>query len=127
MLLAGVAACDLGQQLISGMGELHLEITLDRLRREHGVEVELDRMRVAYRESVSHDASAHVRPVWCPRLAASPRVHHPMSVSQSTFDRTLGNKQHFARMAVSVQPAPSEENVIRAGTGKDGRLAERVE
>lgn len=50
-----------GQHLISGMGELHLEIVLDRLRREHRVDVELDRMRVAYRESISSETSVSVR------------------------------------------------------------------
>ncbi|UCF10502.1 MAG: elongation factor G [Candidatus Bipolaricaulota bacterium] len=41
-----------GEVIISGMGELHLEIILDRLRREFGVEVHADRPQVAYRETV---------------------------------------------------------------------------
>ena len=44
---------DTGQTLLHGMGELHLEVVADRLRREHGVEMELGRARVAYRETVS--------------------------------------------------------------------------
>jgi elongation factor G len=40
-----------GQTLISGMGELHLEIIVDRLRREFNVEVKVGRPQVAYREA----------------------------------------------------------------------------
>src|SRR5579872_988564 len=41
-----------GQTEISGMGELHLEIVVDRLRREHKVEVVQGKLQVAYRETV---------------------------------------------------------------------------
>jgi len=41
-----------GEVVISGMGELHLEIILDRLKREFGVEVKADRPQVAYRETI---------------------------------------------------------------------------
>jgi len=41
-----------GEVVISGMGELHLEIILDRLRREFGVEVQADKPQVAYRETI---------------------------------------------------------------------------
>ena len=41
-----------GQTIISGMGELHLEILVDRLRREFGVQVSVGRPQVAYRETV---------------------------------------------------------------------------
>jgi elongation factor G len=42
-----------GQMIISGMGELHLEILTDRMRREYGVETNVGRPRVAYRESIT--------------------------------------------------------------------------
>jgi len=41
-----------GEVVISGMGELHLEIIVDRLKREFGVEVQVGRPQVAYRETV---------------------------------------------------------------------------
>ena len=41
-----------GQTEISGMGELHLEIVVDRLKREHKVEVEQGRLQVAYKETI---------------------------------------------------------------------------
>ena len=39
-----------GQTIISGMGELHLEIAIDRLQKEHGVEANTGAPQVAYRE-----------------------------------------------------------------------------
>jgi elongation factor G len=47
-----------GQTEISGMGELHLEIVVDRLRREHKVEVVQGKLQVAYREAVQKLADA---------------------------------------------------------------------
>ena len=47
-----------GQTVISGMGELHLEVIVDRLRREHKVEVAQGKLQVAYRETVQKLADA---------------------------------------------------------------------
>ncbi|MBD0283665.1 MAG: elongation factor G, partial [Thermoleophilaceae bacterium] len=46
-----------GQTLISGMGELHLEVIVDRLRREFNVDASVGRPQVAYRETVRGHAS----------------------------------------------------------------------
>jgi elongation factor G len=46
------------QMVIEGMGELHLEIIVDRLRREHKVEVVQGKMQVAYKETIQHSAKA---------------------------------------------------------------------
>jgi elongation factor G len=43
---------DSGQTIISGMGELHLEIIVDRMRREFGVEANVGKPQVAYRETI---------------------------------------------------------------------------
>lgn len=43
---------DTGQTLISGMGELHLEIIVDRMRREYGVQARAGKPQVVYRETV---------------------------------------------------------------------------
>jgi len=53
-----------GQTIIAGMGELHLEVTVDRLFREFKVEANVGRPQVAYRESITKEAKAqgkHVR------------------------------------------------------------------
>lgn len=48
-----------GQTIISGMGELHLDIIVDRLRREFGVEVTIGRPEVAYKESITTTVQHH--------------------------------------------------------------------
>ena len=50
-----------GQTIISGMGELHLDIIVDRIRREYNVEANVGRPRVAYRETVTGNARAEGR------------------------------------------------------------------
>jgi len=47
---------DTAQTIISGMGELHLEIIIDRMRREHNLECDIGRPQVAYRESITKKA-----------------------------------------------------------------------
>jgi elongation factor G len=42
-----------GQTIISGMGELHLEVLVDRMKREHRVQANVGRPRVAYRETIT--------------------------------------------------------------------------
>jgi len=49
-----------GQVIVSGLGELHLEILRDRIFIEYGIRAELGRMRVAYRESVGKTAEAEL-------------------------------------------------------------------
>jgi len=53
-----------GQTIISGMGELHLDVIVDRMFREFKVEANIGRPQVAYRETITHEARAqgkHVR------------------------------------------------------------------
>jgi elongation factor G len=50
-----------GETIVSGMGELHLEIIVDRLRREFGVVGRVGKPQVAYRETVTRCAEAEVR------------------------------------------------------------------
>ena len=50
-----------GQTLISGMGELHLEIIVDRMFREHKVAANVGRPQVSYREAITHTATAEGR------------------------------------------------------------------
>ena len=47
-----------GQTLISGMGELHLDVIVDRLRREYGVEATVGKPQVVYRETIAAEAEA---------------------------------------------------------------------
>ncbi|MGE3548122.1 MAG: elongation factor G, partial [Kofleriaceae bacterium] len=60
---------DSGQIVISGMGELHLEIVVDRLRREYGVRARIGNPQVAYRETITRRAEGENKFV---RVAAGP-------------------------------------------------------
>ena len=70
-----------GQTLISGMGELHLEIIVDRLRREFNVEVKVGRPQVAYREAIRKPARA-----------------------QGKFVRQSGGKGQYGDVVLEVEP-----------------------
>ena len=70
-----------GQTILSGMGELHLEILVDRLRREFKCEANTGRPMVSYYETVGKAAK-----------------------TDFVFDRELGGKRHYARLAVEVEP-----------------------
>ena len=48
-----------GQSIIAGMGELHLEVLLERLERDHGVQVNARKPAIAYRETISASAEAN--------------------------------------------------------------------
>ncbi len=78
-----VENADTGQTLISGMGELHLEVIKHRLLQEFNLDVKVHQPRVSYRETVEHAAEA---------------------VGQC--HRQLGGKQLFARLALTIEPAP---------------------
>ena len=49
---------DTGQTILSGMGELHLEILVDRMVREFGVAANIGKPQVAYRETIRQHAEA---------------------------------------------------------------------
>ena len=72
---------DSGQTLMSGMGELHLEVIVDRLLREYRVAANVGKPQVAYRET-------------CAR-----RV-----VKVVEYDREIGAKRHYARLTLVLAP-----------------------
>ena len=71
-----------GQLLISGMGELHLDIILDRLKREYNVEVQTGKPQVVNKETIAGTAQAHV-----------------------IFDREIHEVRQFGEVTVGVEPA----------------------
>ena len=50
---------DSGQTILSGMGELQLEVSVEKLRARHGVDVVVGRPQVAYRETISTESEVH--------------------------------------------------------------------
>ena len=100
-----------GQTIISGMGELHLEIIVDRMKREFGVEANVGTPQVAYREAIKkpvrgrrqvHQAVGRPRPVR-PRLAqdgaATSRARASSSSTRSRAARCRANTSRRWRRA----------------------------
>ena len=71
-----------GQTIISGMGELHLDIIVDRLKREFGVECNQGKPQVSYKEAITETVQVH-----------------------ETYKEQTGGKGKFADIVVSVGPA----------------------
>ncbi len=70
-----------GQNIISGMGELHLEVLVDRLQREFRIDCKAGTPRVAYRETITQAA-----------------------VSETRFEQQLDGKDQFAFCRISLEP-----------------------
>jgi elongation factor G len=64
---------DSGQIVISGMGELHLEIVVERMRREFGIRARIGNPQVAYRETVTRRAEGEHKVVRASSRASGPR------------------------------------------------------
>ena len=76
---------DTGQTVISGMGELHLEVIIDRLKREFKVEANQGRPQVTYKEAISK----------------------PVELRE-TYKKQSGGRGKFADMIVRVEPADAD-------------------
>ncbi|MBF8286658.1 MAG: fusA, partial [Dehalococcoidia bacterium] len=72
-----------GQTIISGMGQLHLEIIIDRMMREFNVEANVGRPEVAYKETIVQPAKAEGR-----------------------FVRQTGGRGQFGVVHLEVEPQP---------------------
>jgi len=99
-----------GQTILSGMGELHLEILVDRLRREFKCEANTGRPMVSYYETVTAPGK-----------------------SSYLFDRELGGKRHYAQLTVEVVPQKrGSGHAVEVSSGvrrklPDEKLADCVE
>jgi elongation factor G len=70
-----------GQSLLSGMGELHLDVTLKRIEREFGIKLGFGKPRVSYRETVRGSGEG-----------------------AATYQRQVGGDPLFARVRISISP-----------------------
>ena len=85
-----------GQTILAGMGELHLEILVDRLKREFKVAANVGKPMVSYAETVQRHASVPF-----------------------TFDREIGGKRHAVTLTVDINP-------LERGAGRKVSLAREV-
>jgi elongation factor G len=81
-----VPNAETGQTIIKGMGELHLEVLVDRMKREFKVDAVVGRPRVSYRETITQ----------------------PVKID-TTFKRQSGGSGQYARVVVAFEPIPDEE------------------
>jgi len=82
----------LGQTKIKGMGELHLEVLVDRLMREYGVQATVGRPRVAYRETITRTQTV-----------------------DETLKRQSGGSGMYARVVIEFSPMSDEERAKANG------------
>ena len=85
-----------GQTIIKGMGELHLEVYIERMKREYGVDLVTGAPQVAYRETITKEAEFDY-----------------------THKKQTGGQGQFSRVAGFMEPIPSEE-------GKDYEFVDKV-
>jgi len=78
-----------GQTILSGMGELHLEIIIDRLRREYGVDANIGAPQVAYRETIS-------------------KTH----TETYTHKKQTGGSGQFAEVKIVFEPTERNEGIV---------------
>jgi elongation factor G len=74
---------DTGQTILSGMGELHLEVIISRMLREFNTHVNVGKPQVVYRETIAREASA-----------------------TTVFDREIAGQNHFAEVRLTLGPLP---------------------
>jgi elongation factor G len=72
-----------GQILIHGMGELHLEIMVDRMKREYGIEVNVGKPQVAYKETIKKKA-----------------------VGEGKFIKQTGGRGQYGHEIIEIEPLP---------------------
>jgi elongation factor G len=91
---------DTGQTLLSGMGELHLEVITHRLEREFHTHVRAGRPQVVYRETIAKSVE-----------------------ETGVFDRELAGKHHFAEVRLSLSPRPRGRGNSFVSLLPEGHLA----
>ncbi len=72
---------DTGQMILSGMGELHLDIITSRMRREYNTNVNVGKPQVVYRETIAKDARA-----------------------SAVFDKDVAGQRHFGEVEIRLRP-----------------------
>jgi elongation factor G len=87
-----------GQTIISGMGELHLEIIVDRMKREFGVEASVGKPQVAYRETMRKSLE-----------------------SEGKFIKQSGGRGQYGHVWLKLEPQPGKGNEFVDGI-KGGRV-----
>ncbi|XP_072166611.1 ribosome-releasing factor 2, mitochondrial-like [Diadema setosum] len=94
---------DTGQLILSGMGELHLDIIQDRIRKEYKIDVELGPLQISYRETSTASGSG-----------------------SASLDKVLGSKRHQATVTVSIQPLDDHNHPVQVRVVNEEEGAKRT-
>lgn len=94
---------DTGQWLLSGMGELHLEILVDRLKREYGVQVNTGSPQVTYKETIGGTGSARKR-----------------------FERDAAGQVQTGEVEVKIAPFENRQDNFIDNLVKDAALSKEI-
>jgi elongation factor G len=92
-----------GDIVISGMGELHLEVYLERMRREYGVAVDTGPPAVAYRETITRKVAYDY-----------------------THKKQTGGAGQYAKIQGHMEPCSTDEPELPEGSGKGSRVVREV-
>jgi elongation factor G len=107
-----------GQTILSGMGELHLEIIIDRLRREYGVEANIGAPQVAYRETIS---KAHTETYTHKKQSGGSGQYAEVKINFEPLERNSGvvfeNKVVGGTVPKEYIPAVEKGIRVQADTG----------
>ena len=92
-----------GQMIISGVGELHLEIIVDRLKREFKVPAKVGKPQVSYRETIGSSV-----------------------IEETVFERQLANKNQYGHIKIEVLPAERNEGLVVENLLKKSKIPENL-
>lgn len=78
-----------GETIISGMGQLHIEVLIEKMKRQYNLEVRLGKPEVAYKETITQNATG-----------------------TGKFIKQTGGKGHYGHVVIEIKPAPQDINFI---------------
>jgi len=92
---------DTGQIILSGMGELHLEIIISRMKREFKTSVNVGKPQVVYRESIDRETEA-----------------------SAVFDKEVAGQRHFGEVTIKLTPLSRGAGIKFASKLSEGKIPE---
>jgi len=92
---------DTGQTILSGMGELHLEIIISRMLREFKTSVNVGKPQVVYRETIKKEAAAG-----------------------AIFDKEVAGQRHFGEVHLTLRPRPRSEGNLFVSNVDETKIPE---
>ena len=90
---------DTGQTILSGMGELHLEVIISRMLREFNTSVNVGKPQVVYRETIESESQGH-----------------------AVFDKEVAGQRHFGEVSLRLAPRPRGKGNAFIGIVSDDQI-----